>query len=65
MKTLDRPYTRTTEQFAELHGIKPQSVRAQVCRTGSYYGVTPRRLVNGRLMWPDNQVQSQNKGEVA
>lgn len=42
-----------TEQFAARLGIKAQSVRARVCRTGSYYGERPITLPNGRLSWDD------------
>ena len=45
------------EQFAALNQVKPQSVRARLCRTGSYFGVTPRKLLNGRLAFPAVQVQ--------
>lgn len=49
-------FTLSCEQFAALNQVKPQSVRARLCRTGSYFGVTPRKLVNGRLAWPAVQV---------
>lgn len=58
-------FNRNTEQFAALNGIKPQSVRAQVCRTGSYFGITPLRLANGRLMWPDKQARPASQSEAA
>jgi hypothetical protein len=58
-------FNRNTEQFAALNGIKPQSVRAQVCRIGSYFGITPLRLANGRLMWPDKQAQPASQSEAA
>ncbi len=42
----------TTEKFATQCGVLPQSIRVRMCRTGSYFGVKPRKLSNGRLMWP-------------
>lgn len=42
----------STEEFAQKHFVKPASVRSHVCRVGSYYGVRPMKLVNGRLGWP-------------
>ena len=42
----------TTEELAAQCGIKPQSVRVRLCRTGSYFGIKPVKLPNGRLMWP-------------
>lgn len=44
------------EEFARLNQIKAQSVRARLCRFGSYYGVVPKKLVNGRLAFPHVQV---------
>lgn len=42
----------TTAQFSAQIGIKPESIRVRLCQTGSYFGVTPRKLPNGRLLWP-------------
>ena len=44
----------TTEQFARNLGVKPESVRSRVCRTGEYFGVRPEKMVNGRLLWPSD-----------
>ena len=49
-------YELSAEQFAHLNQVKPQSVRARLCRTGSYFGVRPLKLANGRLAWPAVQV---------
>lgn len=49
-------YPLDTDAFASRNKIKGQSVRARVSRTGSYFGVIPRKLANGRLAWPDIQV---------
>lgn len=46
-------YNLSTDQFSARHMVKGQSVRAQLCRTGSYLGVRPMKLANGRLLWPD------------
>lgn len=43
---------RTTDSLASRLGIKPQSIHARYCRTGSYFGVKPLKLPNGRLLWP-------------
>ncbi len=53
--TLDE-FTLSCEEFARLNQIKPQSVRARLCRFGSYYGIKPKKLVNGRLAFPAVQV---------
>ena len=45
-------FTDETEQFAELNGVKAQSVRKRYSQTGSYFGVRPLKLANRRLKWP-------------
>ena len=47
----------TTEDFARLNNISPHSLRSALCRKGSYFGVTPMKLANGRLVWPATRVQ--------
>ncbi len=47
----------TTEQLAKLLHLQPQSLRASICRNGSYYGLVPRKLPNGRLMWPADALE--------
>ena len=51
------PYDRSCGQFAALNQVKGQSVRARLCRTGSYFGVVPKKLANGRLAFPAVQVE--------
>ncbi len=46
----------SAEQFAALNQVKAQTVRARLCRTGSYFGIRPLKLANGRLAWPAVQV---------
>ncbi|WP_034293833.1 hypothetical protein [Herbaspirillum sp. RV1423] len=43
----------TTGKFAEANLVKSQTVRKRFCATGSYHGVVPTKLANGRLLWPD------------
>ena len=42
----------TTEQLAQNLGLKPESIRSRVCRTGEYFGLRPEKCINGRLLWP-------------
>jgi len=42
----------TTAQFAGKYFVKPETVRTRYCLTGSYHGIIPRKLLNGRLAWP-------------
>ncbi len=51
-----KKYELSCERFAALNQVKPQSVRARICKTGSYFGVVPRKLANGRLAFPAVQV---------
>jgi len=39
-------------------GIKstPGSIRTRLCNTGSFYGVKPYKLPNGRLLWPRDSI---------
>jgi hypothetical protein len=49
-------YKLNTEDFAAKQHVKSQTVRKRLCETGSYFGVTPKKLANRRLVWPDVQV---------
>jgi hypothetical protein len=43
---------RTTQALAAQLGLQPHSIRSRLSRTGSYFGVRPHTLPNGRLLWP-------------
>ncbi|SFU49428.1 hypothetical protein SAMN05216339_10346 [Nitrosomonas eutropha] len=47
----------TTEQLAEKLSMRAASIRSGFCRNGSYFGLTPLKLPNGRLLWPADSVQ--------
>lgn len=42
----------TTEELARRLGLRPQTLRAALCRNGNYFGLRPVKLPNGRLLWP-------------
>lgn len=42
----------TTEELAGQLGLKPETIRKAAAKSGSYYGITPQKLPNGRLLWP-------------
>lgn len=46
----------TTEALAALLNLRPQTLRAAVCRVGHYYNIRPIKLPNRRLQWPDDAV---------
>ncbi len=60
MNTQQTKYDLSAEQFAALNQVKSQSVRARLCRTGSYFGIRPVKLANGRLAFPSIQVECGN-----
>lgn len=47
----------TTEKLASSLGLRPQSIRAALCRQGHYYGLRPTKMPNGRLLWPADAMQ--------
>ncbi len=55
----------STEQLAERLGIKPQTLRAALCRTGAYFGVRPVKAKNRFLRWPADAVERLSAGEGA
>jgi hypothetical protein len=46
----------STTEFAKKTTVKPESVRHSLCVRGHYLGVRPRKLPNGRLLWPRAEV---------
>jgi len=42
----------TTENFAEIAGVKSSSIRRSLCVNGHYLGIKPLKLSNHRLLWP-------------
>jgi len=55
----------TTETLARRLGLRPQTLRAAICRSGHYYGLRPTKLPNGRLLWPDNAFELLTQRRVA
>jgi len=47
----------STEEFAARAMVKPESIRVHYSKRGSYCGVIPTKLKNGRLLWPDDAVE--------
>lgn len=42
----------STEEFARLLRIGPNTIRRGLCVNGHYLGVRPVKLANRRLVWP-------------
>ncbi|NCU20539.1 DNA-binding protein [Candidatus Falkowbacteria bacterium] len=47
----------STETLAAQFHVKPGSIRVRFCRTGSYFGLIPKKLPNGRLSWPGDSYE--------
>ncbi|GAB6095094.1 hypothetical protein JCM14469_13460 [Desulfatiferula olefinivorans] len=41
-----------TQKMADLLGCKPHTLRRSYCVNGNYLGLVPKKLPNGRLLWP-------------
>jgi hypothetical protein len=41
----------STDRLADMFGVKSQTIRRSLCINGNYYGLTPMKMPNGRLMW--------------
>ncbi len=54
----------TDEAAAALH-IRPQTLRAAVCRDGAYCNVRPVKRANRFLAWPADAIDALARGEVA
>jgi hypothetical protein len=48
---IKKPNFYRTDAVADLVGIKPQTIRAALCRDGHYYGLKPIKLPNRLLVW--------------
>ncbi|MFL9928827.1 hypothetical protein P0D88_06055 [Paraburkholderia sp. RL18-103-BIB-C] len=54
----------STEEFAAVLAVEPQSVRKRYSETGSYHGVRPTKLPNRRLLWPVDEVKRLLNGDT-
>jgi len=51
-------FTLSTKQFAAINMVKPETIHSRLWRFGSYFGIMPVKLANGRMAWPKSQVHS-------
>lgn len=47
-----------TSEAAKVFRIQPTTLRTAVWRDGAYYGITPIKMPNGRLLWPADAVHA-------
>lgn len=50
-------FSYTPKDLASITDVQPASVRRSVCINGHYLGIVPRKLPNGRLLFPADQVE--------
>lgn len=46
----------TTEEAAARLGMRPQTLRASLCKTGHYLHIRPIKLSNRMLRWPEAEI---------
>jgi hypothetical protein len=46
----------STVEAARLLLVQPSTLRFSLCTKGHYFGLRPRKLPNGRLLWPADAV---------
>jgi len=61
---MQKNLTNNTNEFAKEYLVKPQTVLKRFSQTGSYFGVVPVKLPNGRLAWPVKGLVSNGSKEA-
>jgi hypothetical protein len=56
---------KTTAQFADMVGIKAESIHRSLSLNGHYLKIRPIKLPNKRLMWPADEIEKLFKSEEA
>lgn len=46
----------STDELADLAGVKPATIRTFLCQHGHYAGIRPKKLPNRYLAWPSEDV---------
>ena len=55
----------STDEAAAALKVKPQTLRAALCRDGHYFGLRPVKCRNRFLLWDAAAVEALLSGEVA
>ena len=55
----------STEEAAEILKIRPQTLRAAVCRAGHYFNVRPNKARNRFLLWSADEIERLAAGNAA
>lgn len=59
---MSRSQYLNTNEFACGLLLRPQSIRKRFNQTGSYFGLKPVKLPNGRLYWPSDAIAQLQDG---
>ncbi|WP_227749222.1 hypothetical protein [Paraburkholderia atlantica] len=54
----------STDEFAAVMAVDPQSIRKRYSSEGSYHGVRPVKLANRRVLWPVDAVRQLRNGGI-
>lgn len=55
----------STSEFAQRIRVKNETIRRGYCVKGHYLRVRPIKLENGRLLWPEQEVEKAIHREAA
>ena len=59
----EQEFYDTGEFSRQLH-VKPATPRRSLCVAGHYLGIKPKKLPNGRLLWPVGPTQRLLEGII-
>lgn len=62
MNSTKPPAWLTTSDFSAAICQRPQTLRKHLCLTGTYYGIQPAKMPNGRLLWPATAIDALTGG---
>lgn len=48
----------STQEVAKTFGYHPASIYNRLNRLGEFHGITPVKLLSGRLVWPSEAVDA-------
>ena len=48
----------STDEAAAILKVKPQTLRAALCRDGHYFGIRPIKSPNRFLLWPAEAIEA-------
>jgi hypothetical protein len=54
----------STEEAAARLKVKPQTLRASLCRDGHYLGARPSKSANRFLLWNADEIERLARGEI-